>query len=60
VAASTPARLINTGAGWYNVEVEGLGVVNPAKLKGREAATEWAAENNYSIASTAAQNSVSA
>lgn len=44
------AVLKHTGAGWYNIEVDGLGAVNPAKLKGREAAAQWAAENNYLLA----------
>lgn len=43
----TPATLDNLGMGWYNVVVEGLGPVNPSKLKGKAAALAWAAENNY-------------
>lgn len=46
---ATPAELHHTGAGWYNINVEGLGAVNPDKLKGREAAEQWAADNNYSL-----------
>ena len=46
----TPATMKHTRAGWYNIEVDGLGAVNPAKLKGREAAAQWAAENNYVLA----------
>lgn len=42
-----PATLENIGKGWYNVVVEGLGPVNPSKLKGKAAALAWAAENNY-------------
>lgn len=46
-AAGIPATLENLGMGWYNVVVEGLGPVNPTKLKGKAAAQAWAAENNY-------------
>jgi hypothetical protein len=46
-AAGIPATLENLGMGWYNVVVEGLGPVNPSKLKGKSAALAWAAENNY-------------
>lgn len=42
-----PATLENVGMGWYNIVVEGLGPVNPSKLKGKTAALAWAAENNY-------------
>lgn len=42
-----PATLDNLGMGWYNIVVEGLGPVNPSKLKGKAAALAWAAENNY-------------
>lgn len=34
----------HTGAGWYNVLVDGI-QANDAKIKGREAAEEWAKEN---------------
>lgn len=44
------ATLEHTGAGWFNVVVEGLGAVNDAKIKGREAALQWATENNYALA----------
>ena len=37
---------VNTGAGWYNVEVAGV-VVNESKLKGLAAAQAWAAEQGY-------------
>lgn len=49
-STATPAAMKHTGAGWYNIEVDGLGAVNPTKLKGREAAAQWAAENNYVLA----------
>lgn len=42
-----PAVIEHVSAGWYNVVVEGLGPVNPTKLKGKAAAEAWAAENNY-------------
>lgn len=47
---ATAAKLDHTGAGWYNIVVDGLGAVNDAKIKGREAALQWAAENNYLLA----------
>ena len=48
--SATIAALEHTGAGWYNIVVDGLGAVNDAKIKGRDAARKWAAENNYSLA----------
>lgn len=42
-----PATLESAGSGWYNIVVEGLGPVNPSKLKGKAAALAWASENNY-------------
>ena len=48
--APTAATLVHTGAGWYNVEVEGLGAVNESKLKGKDAAIEWATANGYVVA----------
>lgn len=47
VPTGIPATLENIGMGWYNITVEGLGAVNPTKLKGKAAALAWAAENNY-------------
>lgn len=44
------ATLEHTGAGWYNVVVDGLGPINESKLKGKESAAEWAAEQGYTIA----------
>lgn len=39
-------EFVNTGAGWYNVELAGV-VINDKKIKGLEAAKAWAAEQGY-------------
>lgn len=39
-------EFVNTGAGWYNVELAGV-VINDKKIKGLEAAKAWATEQGY-------------
>lgn len=43
-ATTTVATLEHLGAGWYNVLLSGT-VVNPEKIKSKQAAIEWAATN---------------
>lgn len=39
-------EFVNTGAGWYNVQLAGV-VINDKKIKGLEAAKAWATEQGY-------------
>lgn len=43
---SMAIEFVNTGAGWYNVQLAGV-VINDKKIKGLEAAKAWATEQGY-------------
>jgi len=41
---SSGVQIENMGAGWYNIEIAGV-TMNPEKIRGKDAAIEWAVEN---------------
>ena len=42
--AADGVQFVDSGAGWYNVEMGGV-VLNDGKIRGLKAAQEWAAAN---------------